>query len=405
MAESIILDPKAGPLKGRVSLPISKSICNRLLILSKLAGQEFPKNQLSTSDDSRLLFDALNSTEQTINVQNAGTAFRFLTAYFSVQNGTETVLTGSEAMLKRPIGPLVEALRSIGAEIEYGGEKGFPPLKIKGKKLEGGRVIISSDVSSQFISALLLIGSTLNNGLIIELEGKPVSSSYLAMTKDLMMEFGVEITQSGYEIRVEKARINIHQSSIESDWSSASYLYGMAALRPNSEILLEGLKLKSIQGDRRIAGIMNGLGVESEQNERGVLIRSNEMAEPTKFEYDLSSEPDLVQTLVCFHAARGDEVFYTGIDHLKYKETDRLSALKQELAKFSVEFECVDGGWKQSGKVSWNGESISTYEDHRMAMAFGMLSLQFSGLEIENPKVVSKSFPGFWEQLQVLVIT
>ncbi|MFT4525458.1 MAG: 3-phosphoshikimate 1-carboxyvinyltransferase [Bacteroidia bacterium] len=402
MAGSIILEPTSGPLRGKVILPISKSICNRLLILSKLAGQEFPEDQLSSADDSRLLFDALNSNETTINVENAGTAFRFLTAYFSIQDGTETTLTGSQAMMKRPIGPLVEALKSLGAEIEYEGKEGFPPLRIKGRKLKGGRVKIGSDVSSQFISALMLIGSTMEKGLEIELDGDPVSSSYIEMTKALMANCGADIDQTENQILVQNSPLDIQSTSIERDWSSASYYYGMAALRPNSEILLKGLCLDSVQGDRRIAELMKPLGVESTQTEKGVVIQSKDVSNPRPFYYDLSSEPDLVQTLVCVHALRSDEVVYSGIDHLRFKETDRLAAVQTELKKFNIKLEETDGSWKQSGKANWNGKAISTYDDHRMAMAFSLFSLQFSGLIIENPAVVNKSFPEFWNQLAEL---
>lgn len=405
MAKPITLIPSDGPLMGTVALPISKSTCNRMLILSKLACQDLKPDQLSTADDSQLLFTALNSNERTINVENAGTAFRFLTAFFSIQNEKEIVLTGSEAMQKRPIGPLVEALRSIGAEIEYEGEVGFPPLLIKGKKLDGGHVKVSSDVSSQFISALMLIGSTLEKGIVIELEGQTVSSSYITLTSKLIVQSGGNVSTVGSNILVKPSALNPQPSTSQADWSSASYFYGMAALRPGSEILLGGLTLKSIQGDSRIAELMAPLGVRSEQTENSVLIHSSQIPVSNEFKYNLSSEPDLVQTLACVHAGRGDEVFYTGIDHLKFKETNRLSALKKELAKFNVEFKNVEGGWRQTGLANWNGVPISTYQDHRMAMAFSTLSLKIDGLEIENPEVVSKSFPDFWNEVQKLGVT
>jgi 3-phosphoshikimate 1-carboxyvinyltransferase len=405
MAESIKLIPKAGPLFGTVTLPTSKSICNRLLVLSKLAGQDFPEDQLSSADDSRLLFDALNFNEPTINVGNAGTAYRFLTAFFAIQDGRETLLSGSEAMLERPIGALVDALQSIGADIRYEGKEGFPPLRIKGKKLDGGVVQIATEVSSQFLSALMLIGSTLEKGLTIELYGVPVSSSYIELTRALIANCGVEIIQTEIQICISKSSLRFQPSLIERDWSSASYLYGMAALRPNSEILLKGLKLDSIQGDCRISKIMELLGVESEQTHSGVLIRSIELPESAKFKYHLSSEPDLVQTLACVHASRGDEVFYSGIDHLRYKETDRLAALQTELQKFNVRFEEGKGGWEQTGKAAWNGEVISTYKDHRMAMAFSILSMKTPSLVIDDPAVVSKSFPKFWGETQKLGVT
>ena len=248
----------------------------------------------------------------------------------------------------------------------------------------------------------MLIGSFLENGIEINLAGNAVSESYISLTAHLINRSGGSASVDGSKISVGQSTIDNLQSSIEADWSAASYFYAMAALRPNSEVLLSGLSLQSPQGDKRIASIMTEFGVTSSQTEKGVLIHSSSTHQSAKFSYDLSSQPDIVQTLACFHAARGDEVIFSGIDHLKFKETDRLLALSTQLKKFSVEFKKSENGWTQSGKAIWNGQAISTYGDHRMAMAFSILALEKSGLIIEDPDVVSKSYPAFWESLKAL---
>lgn len=405
MAGSIKLSAPTGPLKSTVNLPISKSIANRLLILGALSGTSVEIEDQALPDDVKLMKDALSSSGNIKDLQNAGTAMRFLTAYFAIQEGKEVILNGNEAMNQRPIGNLVDALRSLGADISYESKEGFPPLRINGKTLDGETVELNASVSSQFISALMLIGSFLKNGLEIKVKGESVSSSYLRLTAALINQVGGAVEVSNSSIHIRRSSIANCQLPIESDWSAASYFYAMAALRSKSKLLLKGLKLDSSQGDRRIAEIMAAFGVRSKQTEEGVEINSKETQPSGKFSYDLNSEPDIMQTLACFHAARGDEVTYSGIDHLRFKETNRLAALQEELKKFNVQFAKAENGWSQSGQASWNGEPISTYGDHRMAMAFSILSIQFEGLKIEDPKVVSKSFPKFWEALGRIGIT
>lgn len=402
MAKQIELSPNGGPLTGVADLPISKSIANRLLVLSAFSGQSLQIDQNDLPDDVRLMIGALSSSEDRIDLENAGTAIRFLTAYYSIQEGRNVILDGNEAMRSRPIDPLVEALRALGANIEYEMEEGFPPLSIQGKKLVGGEIVISGDVSSQYITALMLIASFLEDGLKINIIGKQVSASYLSLTADLINRSGGQVSITDGKVAVDRSSIDIQPTEIETDWSAASYFYAFAALRLQSELLLKGLRLNSAQGDKRIAEIMVEFGVSSIQDDAGVIIRSSSPAASASFSYDLSSQPDLVQTLACFHASRGDEVIYSGIDHLKFKETDRLSALQNELKKFGVEFLETEKGWAQSGRANWNGQTIKTYGDHRMAMAFSILALENSVLMMEEPEVVSKSFPSFWKHFETL---
>ena len=399
MASQIILELADGPLKGKIDLPISKSIANRVLILAALSGHRQELDADDLPDDVRSMTEALSSKEGRFDLENAGTAMRFLTAYFSIQVGRTVVLGGNEAMQKRPIKPLVDALRMLGAKVSYEGTDGYPPLRIEGKKLVGGKLEIVGNVSSQFISALMLIGSFLKNGLTIHINGRAVSASYLQLTADLISGVGGIVQIRPDSIIIQPSTLNPQLSTIETDWSAASYFYAMAALRPGSELVLKGLRSDSFQGDTRISNIMNEFGVSSKQTKEGVLIRSSSNHHTAKFQYDLSSNPDLVQTLVCFHAARGNEAEYSGIDHLKFKETDRLGALYTELKKSGVSFSKTENGWHQTGKADWNGERIKTHGDHRMAMAFSILALEHDGLAVEDPEVVSKSFPKFWEQL------
>ena len=405
MAGSIKLSAPSGPLEGTVNLPISKSIANRMLVLGALSGNNVEIEHKALPEDVRLMKAALSSSGKIKDLQNAGTAMRFLTAYFAIQEGQEVILTGSEAMKQRPLGYLVNALRTLGADITYESKEGFPPIKINGKSLDGGTVELNGSVSSQFVSALMLIGSFLKNGLEINVNGESVSSSYVLLTADLIEQVGGAVEALNSYIHIRRSPINNCQLPIEADWSAASYFYAMAALKPDSKLLLNGLKLDSAQGDSRIAEIMSAFGVQSKNAEEGVEITSTESVPTGKFIYDLNSEPDIVQTLACFHAARGDEVAYSGIDHLRFKETDRLNALQTELSKFNVQFSQVENDWKQRGKANWNGEPISTYEDHRMAMAFSILATRFEGLIIEEPEVVSKSFPEYWKTVKSLGFT
>lgn len=383
----------SGPLKGEIDLPISKSIANRYLITSALA-----KNILRLPDklpeDVRILQEALNSESLEINIGMAGTAMRFLTAHFSIQEGRIVLLTGAERMKQRPIKELVNALQSLGAEIEYLEQDGFPPLQIVGKRLSGGEVKISGSVSSQFISALMMIGPMLERGLQIQLKGKVLSKPYIELTADCMLKCGAKVEIDENLISIESGNYEIPELSIESDWSAASYFYALAAVRPNSKFLLKGLDLDSSQGDSVLARWFHEIGVTSVQKRIGVEIQSGS---PIKLpaELDFTNHPDLAQTFAFLTAGLGQSLKLTGLDNLRIKETDRVEAMKTELEKLGVSV-LVDGNEMiVSGSVSAKAANIKTYNDHRMAMSAAVLSAVIP-TQIENPEVVAKSFPGFW---------
>lgn len=385
-----------GPLSGEIDLPISKSIANRYLILAALAGQEFSLAD-NLPEDVEILSSALNSDTSEINVGMAGAAMRFLTAFYAVQDGKTVVLTGADRMKQRPIGILADTLNELGAEIEYLEEDGFPPLKINGKKLNGGEVNMSSSVSSQFISALMMIGSLMKDGLRINLKGKVLSRPYIELTADCMRECGAEVNMNENVISIESSSYEISELTIESDWSAASYFYALAAARPNSKILLKGLKLDSAQGDSILADWFTEIGVASVQKEKGVEIESgNEIRLPQ--EIDFTNNPDLAQTFAFLAVTLGQGLKLTGLDNLRLKETDRVEALKTEIEKLGASA-IVDGNSIiVSGSVFAKEAHISTYNDHRMAMSASVLSSVIP-TDIENPDVVAKSFPGFWDSL------
>lgn len=385
-----------GPLSGEIDLPISKSIANRYLILAALAGQEFSLAD-NLPEDVEILHSALNSDSSEINVGMAGTAMRFLTAFYAVQDGKTVVLTGADRMKQRPIGMLVDTLNELGAEIEYLEENGFPPLKITGKKLSGGEVNVSASVSSQFISALMMIGPMMEEGLRINQEGRVLSRPYIELTADCMRECGGEVSINENVISIESSSYKIPELTIESDWSAASYFYALAAARPNSKFLLQGLKLDSTQGDSILADWFTKIGVTSIQKEKGVEIESgNEIRLPQ--EIDFTNNPDLAQTFSFLTITLGQSLKLTGLDNLRLKETNRVEALKTEIEKLGASA-IVDGNSiNVSGSVTVEKAFINTYNDHRMAMSGALLSTLVP-TEIENPDVVTKSFPGFWRTI------
>jgi len=383
----------SGPLVGEVDLPISKSIANRYLIISALAGSKLSLSE-DLPEDVRILQEALNSDSSEINIGMAGTAMRFLTAFYAVQEGKTVVLTGAERMKQRPIAELVEALRSLGADIDYLENEGFPPLKINGKNLEGGKVEISASVSSQFVSALMMIGPTMENGLQIHLTGEVLSKPYIELTADCMREFGVEVTFDGNLISIPVGTYQVANSNIESDWTAASYFYALAAARPNSKFLLEGLNLNSSQGDSILEEWFGKMGVSSVQNNAGVEVTSSsEVHFPS--ELDFTDNPDLAQTIAFLAAKLGKTFKLTGLDNLRIKETDRVAALQAELEKLGISVLVDRNSMSVSGSISVKEASIKTYNDHRMAMSAAVLSTIIP-TEIENPEVVAKSFPAFW---------
>jgi len=391
-----------GPLNGVVQLPISKSIANRLQIISALADEEISLGE-SIPEDVKVLRNALNSDSSEINIGMAGTAMRFLTAYYSVQEGKEVVLTGDERMKQRPIGELVEVLRLLGADIHYVEKAGFPPLKIKGRKLKGGEVEMSASVSSQFVSALMMIAPRMKNGLTISLDGKILSRPYIELTADYMRQCGIDLLINENTIRIPAGAYQLPNMEVESDWSAASYFYALAAARPNSKLLLKGLKLDSSQGDSIQADWFKKMGVSSVQKESGVEISSSEEIDYPE-ELDFIDNPDLAQTFAFLSATLGKELKITGLDNLRLKETDRVAALKTELEKLGAYVLVDENTMCISGSVSIYEVIIKTYNDHRMAMSAAVMSA-VSEMEIENSAVVIKSFPTFWSELRHIGFT
>ena len=390
-------------IAGSITLPASKSISNRLLILNALAEEAGTLENLSDSDDTKVLEKALESNEGTINIGHAGTAMRFLTAFLCIRKGS-FVLTGSERMQQRPIGKLVDALRGLGAGIEYLDNQGYPPLAIQGRDIAGGEISVDSSISSQYITALMMIGPALQNGLIIHLENEIVSSSYIHLTKNLMLELGIPVRFSGTRIEVPFHRYKGKDMQIEADWSAAGYWYAMTALTDRGELEVKGLQHKSYQGDSILPELFHNLGVKTSFLADGIrLIRIPRTSR--KFEFDFTDNPDLVQTMVVLCGLIDIPFIMRGTRTLMIKETNRILALREEMQKLGILIESdTNGNW-----ISWEGEKtpegtgtkqIKTYQDHRMAMAFGPAAIKYPGLVIEDPGVVNKSYPGFWKDLK-----
>ena len=384
-----------------VKLPASKSISNRALILNALSYSPFEVENLSDCDDTNSMTRVLNSNDRDFDIGAAGTTMRFLTAFLSKVVG-EWTLTGSERMKKRPIKVLVEALNSIGANVEYMENEGFPPLRIKGCALRGGEIALPGDVSSQYISALLMIAPLTEQGLTLRLEGKIISRPYIELTLGLMAQYGVRASWIGNTIKVEPQEYQPVPFKVESDWSAASYWYGMMALTDRAEIELLGLFKKSLQGDSAGARLFAQLGVATTFTDRGVRLRRNG-ERPVKLVYDFVDQPDMAQTFTVVCALMGIPFRFSGLRSLRIKETDRIAALQQELAKLGYVVRDYD-----DSILEWNGERrepeanpvIKTYEDHRMAMSFALAALKRpEGIRIAEPGVVSKSYPHFWDDL------
>lgn len=394
-----------------IQLPASKSISNRALIINALSGAGVMPQNVSDCDDTRVMMRALAGKNvrnedgtEVIDIMAAGTAMRFLTAYLSVtpveENGIlqERIITGTERMRHRPIALLVDALRQLGADIKYVGEEGFPPLCIRGKRLEGGTVRLSSNLSSQYISAMLMVGPILEKGLTLQLEGDIVSRPYIDMTLGIMRTFGAKAEFEGNTIRVEPVGYKPIPYYIENDWSAASYWFEMVALTPGSEIRLPGLFAESLQGDQSVKDIFEKLGVESEFDSLFVLRHTGRVVD--RLDIDMLRVPDLAQTVVVTCCMLDVPFRITGLQSLKIKETDRMAALRTELAKLGFVI-----GEENDSVLYWDGErcplatdhSIDTYEDHRMAMAFAPCCQVLGEITINNPQVVSKSYPTFWE--------
>ncbi len=385
--------------EGTIAISGSKSESNRLLVLKKFYPNLQLKN-LSDSDDTLHLQDALASNSDVIDIGHAGTAMRFLTAYFAVCKGREVVLTGSERMQNRPVKILVDALKMLGADIEYVKKEGYPPLRIKGKKLTQNKVSIHGNISSQYISALLLIGSSLENGLEIELLGDITSVPYIKMTLTLLDQTGISQSWDGNVIKIDPLK-NMENKivTVESDWSSASYFYSLVAMSKNGNITLTSYKKDSLQGDNSLVEIYKHFGVETEFEGNSIhLIRQDINKKPLVL--DLRNSPDLAQTIVVTCFGLGIACDITGLHTLKIKETDRLIALQNELKKLGAKVEITDHSLHLGSTDIINKNiAINTYQDHRMAMAFAPLALRVP-IIINEAEVVSKSFVSFWEDLE-----
>ncbi|MCD6354252.1 MAG: 3-phosphoshikimate 1-carboxyvinyltransferase [Prolixibacteraceae bacterium] len=391
-------------ISGTIRLPASKSISNRALIINSLSYSPYPLRNLSDSDDTKVLAKALYSNQNKFDIGHAGTAMRFLTAFLAKIVG-EWEITGSKRMQQRPISILVEALNQLGAKIDYLKNEGYPPLRILGSHLKGQLLKLDGSISSQYISALLLIAPTIENGLTLQLTGNITSRSYIELTLKLMAKFGIQYKWEGNEINVPEQNYFPMDFTVEADWSGASYWYQLLALAGSGEILLENLQLQSLQGDARVAKWFEAFGVISAQKEAGVLLTKRRVLVPEIVKLDFIENPDIAQTMACLCVAKQIPFHFSGLKTLKIKETDRIAALQNELGKFGAQLT-----EPANGELSWNGKIdsslqeknplIKTYHDHRMALAFAPLALAGYALQIENPMVVTKSYPTFWDDLK-----
>lgn len=397
-------------INTEINLPASKSISNRALVIHALAGQTILPQNLSDCDDTKVMVAALRDMPAAIDIGAAGTAMRFLTAYLAATPGPQHVITGSERMLLRPIGTLVDALRQLGANIEYLGEEGFPPLLIKGRQLYGGRIEMPGNVSSQFISALLMVGPTMKQGLELVLKDGIVSRPYIDLTLHVMHDYGCKVEWSDVStISVPHQSYTAGEYTIENDWSAASYWYEMLALGNNRDwaARLQGLRDGSRQGDSVVRYLYSMLGVKTAfyndaNGQQGISISYHGRTLP-RLDYDFINQPDLVQTVAVTCVALDIPFRFAGTDNLRIKETDRIQALENELRKLGAVVR--DNG---SNELSWSGERcepqhkpvIETYNDHRMAMSFAPLAIRYGSIIIDHPEVVTKSYPDYWRDLK-----
>jgi 3-phosphoshikimate 1-carboxyvinyltransferase len=384
-------------------LPASKSISNRVLILNALSGNQSTLHNLSDANDTQLMLKLIRATDRIIDVEDAGTTMRFLTAYFSVTN-QHKVITGTARMKERPIGILVDALRSLGADIEYLERSGYPPLEIKqfsGQKI--GSFRIRGDVSSQFISALMMVAPTLPQGLSLVLEGKVGSRPYIEMTATLMKVFGVTCDVQESQVNISHSKYHPANFTVESDWSGASYWFAFAALAQKADLLLPRLYLQSLQGDSAVVKIMQSLGVDTTM--QGSLVKLSKTNNSEELSWDFTHCPDLAQTVAVVCAAKGIRGNFTGLESLRIKETDRIAALQTELRKIGADLVEENNTWTLvPSRALPKKAAFKTYKDHRMAMAFAPLATLMD-VEIENPEVVRKSYPKFWNDMRLLRFT
>lgn len=398
-------------VNGIVQLPISKSIANRKLIIESLAGnaEKFPKERLPK--DVEILQNLLISGKSELNTQHAGTAYRFLLAYLSIQEGV-FVLDGSPRMRKRPIGILVESLNKLGADIQYLGERGYPPLRINGKKLhsKGDPITLRADVSSQYISALMMIAPYIEGGLELHLEGKVLSTPYIQMTANLMHKAGVEVFFEKEKISIQQKYYSSKINSVERDWSAAPYFLSILLLQKGNELFFPELHLKSSQGDAVASQWFKDLGLESYQEKSGTRFRYNQKEKPYIFEKNFSDQPDLVPTFAMLCLASGIKARFTGCDNLNLKESNRLDVLRETARKLgAIIYEpnsATELFFDPPESIIIPEDTIfQTLDDHRLAMSYSLLGSLGRSIKIADPSVVGKSFPAFWEELMKIGFT
>ncbi|PZX20614.1 3-phosphoshikimate 1-carboxyvinyltransferase [Breznakibacter xylanolyticus] len=390
---------------ARVALPTSKSISNRALIINALAYSPYEISKLSDSDDTHVMLEVFNSNTNHFDIGAAGTSMRFLTAYLSKIVG-EWELTGSSRMKQRPIGVLVDALRKLGANIDYIENEGFPPLRITGCSLTGGELELAGNISSQYISAILMIAPTITGGLTIRMTGEVVSKPYIHLTLKLMEQYGVTCQWDGNTIVIPECPYRAVPFTVEGDWSAASYWYEMVALSDNGCIDLEGLYADSYQGDSKVAALFETLGVHTTMKD-GITTLTKVPVTASRFDYDFADQPDLAQTFAVTCCMLNVPFSFAGLQTLRIKESDRIYALIDELAKLG--FVLTTNG---TDTLHWDGTTcavsdvrqvvVATYKDHRMAMAFAPVALVNGQILIDDPKVVTKSYPKYWEHLKMV---
>lgn len=407
------ISKKNKKIAGTIDLDGSKSISNRALIIRALCEGDFEIKKIANSKDTETLQALLMTKDSVLDTGAAGTTYRFMTAYLALQEG-EQILTGSERMKQRPIGVLVEALKVLGADIEYLEKEGYPPLRIKEPKKIGAtnQLTISAGTSSQYISALLMIGPTLQNGLELTLDGKIVSRPYIEMTLSLMTYFGVEHSWVENKIKIAAQKYQAKDFVVEADWSAASYYFSVAAFADELDLQLNGLFENSVQGDAVLPEMMQAFGIQTIFNEKGIHLSKSESPAKPFFEWDFIKCPDLAPTIAVVCGGLGTQGLFTGLETLRIKETDRIAALQNELGKVQVFVSQLPAQFsKKSGKEYFSIEgkaateetpTFPTYEDHRMAMAFAPLAMLLDEIKIEDPNVVVKSYPAFWEDFKKL---
>ncbi len=388
-------------IKGEISLPSSKSISNRLLVIQALAGQSFKIYNLSRCDDTDVMAEAFQNSAVEINIGHAGTAMRFLTAFFAA-TGKQKIITGSDRMKNRPIAELIDGLNSLGADIHYLEKKGFPPVQTSGKPLIGNSINIKGNISSQFITSLMLIAPYLKEGLTINIDANLISASYVELTLQIMKSFGINIIRQDNIIKINRQQYSGYPYTVESDWSAASYWYQIAALADEADIFLKGLQSNSLQGDSNAVKLFETIGIKSNFTDNGVAI-SKEHIDIPFFEFDFVNNPDLVQTFVVTLCLLNIPFKISGAGSLRIKETDRIEALQNEMKKLGfVIKESSDGvlEWNNWFTEPQKNISIDTWKDHRMALAFAPAALKLKNLSINDAMVVTKSYPDYWDHLE-----